>query len=356
MPTNSSNHHIAIIGAGVGAYHEINIPILSTNVIFFTGGLTLAKVLQVHGVPCTIYELEASPDVRIQGGSLDLKKSSGQRALELAGLTNKFVAIARPEGDAMKMSGKDGKVAFAMYGNDFQDGLEAVEKAEREKSEDSAPVEGKTPGIWDDATRPEVDRGMLRQLLLDSLAPGTIKWGHKFVSLLTSGHKHQLNFANGVTVTADVVVGADGAWSQVRSAISPFKPEYTGVIMVEVQLPNIDARFPELGKMIGPGSFLASDDNRALIAQRNANSHVRTYIVLRIAEDWPKTCNIPFDTDPKEARIRLLEYYQDWAPELRKLVELCDDTFVPRGIYQMPIGCKWEHKSGITVRSVPRAA
>ena len=197
---------------------------------------------------------------------------------------------------------------------------------------------------------------MLRQLLLDSLAPDTIKWGYKFVSLLTSNQKHELNFTNGVTITADVVVGADGAWSQVRSAISPFKPEYTGVTMVEIQLPNIDARFPELGKMIGPGSFLASDDNRALVAQRNANSHVWTYIMLRVAEDWPKACNIPFHTDPKEARIRLLEYYQDWAPVLRKLIELCDGTFVPRGIYQMPIGRKWEHKSGITVCSAPQAA
>jgi 2-polyprenyl-6-methoxyphenol hydroxylase-like FAD-dependent oxidoreductase len=74
-----------------------------------------------------------------------------------------------------------------------------------------------------------------------------------------------------------VVVGADGAWSQVRSAISPCKPEYTGVTMVEVQLPSVDARFPELGKMVGPGSFLACDDNKALMAQRNANSHVQTY-------------------------------------------------------------------------------
>ena len=102
--------------------------------IFFTGGLTLAKVLQVHGVPCTIYELEASPDARMQGGSLDLKKNSGQRALELAGLTNKFMVIARPEGDAMRISGKDGKIVFAMYGNDFRDGLEVVKNVRNRKT------------------------------------------------------------------------------------------------------------------------------------------------------------------------------------------------------------------------------
>jgi 2-polyprenyl-6-methoxyphenol hydroxylase-like FAD-dependent oxidoreductase len=282
---------------------------------------------------------------------------SGQRALELAGLTKEFVAIARPEGDDMRMAGKDGKVIFAIQGFDFQDGFEAVQKAQRERAEHEKAAESKsvqetTVKAWGDATRPEVDRGMLRQLFLDSLAPETIKWGHKLVSILTSNssHKHQLTFANGVTVTADVVVGADGAWSSVRSAITSAKPEYTGVTIVEVQLSDVDTRFPEIGKMIGPGSFIALQDNKALMAQRNANLHVRTYVTFRIAEDWVQTCNIPFETDSKETRLKLLEYYQDWAPELRKLVELCDDVFTPRGIYQMPIGLKWEHKAGITVR------
>jgi hypothetical protein len=98
-------------------------------------------------------------------------------------LTKEFVAIARPEGDEMRMGGKDGKVLFVVQGNDVQDGLEAVEKAGQERAErekfDSKPVQENTTGVWDDATRPEVDRGMLRQLFLDSIAPDTIKWVHK---------------------------------------------------------------------------------------------------------------------------------------------------------------------------------
>ncbi len=65
--------------------------------------------------------------------------------------------------------------------------------------------------------------------LLDSLEPGTIRWGQALdaVDGPADGPRH-LRFADGTSVETDLVIGADGAFSRVRPAVSPAVPRYTG--------------------------------------------------------------------------------------------------------------------------------
>lgn len=110
------------------------------------GGLTLARLLRIAGVTTTVFERETSATERPQGGTLDLHTESGQLALARAGLTDAFLRVARYEDQGSRLYDSDGRLLLAD----------------------------------DDMTgdRPEVDRTALRDLLLQSLPPDAVRWGH----------------------------------------------------------------------------------------------------------------------------------------------------------------------------------
>src|SRR6202167_1452552 len=120
------------------------------------GGLTLARVLQVHGIPATVYEAEPSARTRTQGGQLDIHEHNGQLALEAAGLTDEFRAIIHEGAEASRMLDQHGTVLL-------------------EEPDDGT------------AGRPEVLRGDLRRILLDFLPDEMIQWGRKVTAIRTLG-------------------------------------------------------------------------------------------------------------------------------------------------------------------------
>lgn len=283
------------------------------------GGLTLARLLQQQGHKVTVFEADASPQVRGQGGSLDLHEESAQLALREAGLTAAFLAVARFDSQAMRVADKHGTLLWdESVASDKQD-------------------------------RPEVDRGQLRDLLLASLLPGTVQWGHKLetATLLPTGGR-LLHFENGQQAVAELVIGADGAWSRLRPLLTEVQPSYSGVSFIELGLPDAAERTPQLAALVGQGKLMALHDDKGLIAQYNGDGRIRVYVALRVAEDWLAQSGLAHST-PAQARTLLLAQFPDWAPELRALIECSEDHIVPRPLYTLPIDHRWAGQAGITL-------
>ncbi len=291
------NFSVTIIGAGLG-------------------GLTLARVLHVHGIAATVYEAEASAGARKQGGMLDIHEHNGQLALQAAGLRAEFLDIIHPGGQATRVLDREGNVLL------------------------DEPDDG-TGG------RPEVPRGELRRILLDSLPAGTVRWGHKVAAISPlGGGRHEVIFADGSTVATGLLVGADGAWSRVRPLLSRAQPVYVGTTFIETYLLDSDLRHPASARAVGGGSLFALAPGRAIQTHREPGGVLHTYVALNKPRDWMD--DIDF-SDPAVALACVAREFDGWAPALRAFITESDTPAVPRPIHALPVEHRWERVAGVTL-------
>ncbi|WP_282086570.1 FAD-dependent oxidoreductase [Streptomyces tendae] len=292
----NEHHPVAIIGGGLG-------------------GLTAARVLHVNGIEAAVFDLEAGPQARTQGGMLDIHEENGQQAIRAAGLYDEFRKIIHDGGQAMRVVGPDGTVHVDMAD------------------------EG-------NGGRPEVDRGDLRDLLLNSLPDGTVHWRRKATGARPLGDgRHEVAFADGSTLTTDLLVGADGAWSRIRPLLSDAEPAYTGVSFVETDLHEADARHPRGAALVGGGFFICLGDRRGFLAHRETDGSLHVYTALKADEGWLDTIDF---TDHAAAKAAVLAHFDGWDEGLRGLVAHAE-TITPRRIHALPVGHRWERTPGVTL-------
>jgi 2-polyprenyl-6-methoxyphenol hydroxylase-like FAD-dependent oxidoreductase len=288
--------HVAIIGAGLG-------------------GLTLARVLHVHGITATIYEAEAAANARAQGGMLDIHENNGQLALKAAGLFEEFREIIHAGGQATRVLDRRGNVLFEQ------------------------PDDG-TGG------RPEVPRGELRRILLGSLPADTVRWGRKVTAAAPlGGGRHVLTFADGSTATTDLLVGADGAWSRVRPLLSEAKPAYVGTSFIETYLYDSDIRHKASAEAAGGGALLALAPGKGIVAHREPNAVLHTYVAISKPEEWIDSIDF---SDPT-ALDKVAKEFDGWAPELTALITDGETAPVPRSIHALPVEHRWDRVPGVTL-------
>jgi 2-polyprenyl-6-methoxyphenol hydroxylase-like FAD-dependent oxidoreductase len=294
-----TNFRIAIIGAG-------------------PAGCTLAKLLIQANINVALFECETSPDVRSQGGTLDLHTNSGLAALREAGLYEEFLKYARFDGSALKVMDKRLKAYFSLPGE----------------------KEGSSSG------RPEIDRKMLRKLLYESLPLDTIRWGYR---LMRVSDDLTLNFEQGDMSGFDLVVGADGAWSKVRPLLTDVQPQHALVSGFHFKISDPENRCPDLYKLVNRGSVFSFSDGHSLALQQMGDGSLSCGEWATRDETWDKVQGFDIN-DSKAVKAFLLEEYHDWSPKLRQFIEMADDmSFVYRPLYMLPVGHSWENRPGVTL-------
>ncbi|KAF4469960.1 Monooxygenase FAD-binding [Fusarium albosuccineum] len=263
-------------------------------------GLTFARLLEQYKLDYVVFErdLNATPTSRYQGGTLDIHGPSGQQALKEAGLFQEFSALAR----------------------------------------------------WD-ATR-------LRNMLLDSIPAHKIRWGHgvKAVESKSGTAKSAadwvIRFINGTSASGfRLVVGADGAWSKVRSLLTSAKPEYSGKIFIEGRIPQGNPSYTAAKELAGPGNMLAMGKCKTLAVQQVADSSYRLYMGMKAPEDrFPKAPSMADTEAMRQEFLASPEYYADWAPELKQYLSNAEGPFRLWPLHRLPVSSlSWERVPGVTL-------
>ncbi len=297
---NLKNKEIAIVGGG-------------------PGGLTLARLLQCKGLRVHVYERDISKEARVQGATLDLHEESGLLALEKAGLMDAFKANYRPGADKMRIVDKHARILH-------DEGIDGKEEL----------------------FRPEIDRGPLRKILLDSLLPGTVIWNSFLTALVPVGDSWRLEFQDGSTALADMVIAADGANSRIRPLITSLKPTYSGVTIVEGAVYHAAEAVPRLYELLQGGKIFALGNERTLILSSKGDGSLVFYSGCKTEEHWHRDCGINFGN-----RDQVLAWFRQEFPGWDPVWEdLFDKTTLPltlRPQYCMPLDQTWTALPNLTM-------
>ncbi|PPF77519.1 FAD-dependent oxidoreductase [Subtercola sp. Z020] len=290
--TSDRRLRVAIIGAGIG-------------------GLAAAVLLERAGFEVKVYERDASVDTRNQGGSVAIDGDLGGAVIRSMGLAREFALIAHPEAATSQHRDSTGCVL--------------AEQPADARSGDA-----------------EVERPELRRMLLNALPDGLVRWGHALTGLRPVEGGCELGFSSGRTATADIVVGADGAWSRVRPSLSEAVPIHSGITFLDRRFDNVAVSHPALAELIGPGTLFALDGQQGFIAQR-LGDHARVYVAFRAP--LSETNN----RDVGAVRQDLIGLFRSWSAEFEPFLADRASSEDLRPVFELPVAHRWRSPGPITL-------
>jgi salicylate hydroxylase len=263
---------VAIVGAGIG-------------------GLAAALALVRRGIDVAVYE--QAPELRELGAGVQVS-ANGTRILHALGLKDALEKVqVLPAGKAIRLwnTGQSWKL--------FDLGMESDERYG-------------FPYIT-------LHRGDLHGVLaraLERAKPGTIRLDHRCVGLTQSPDHVDLRFADGASVTAKLVVGADGVHSAVRESLfGAAKPQFCGIVAWRGVVP-MERVPPSISRTlgtnwIGPGGHVVHYPLRA--------GTLLNFVGVRERTDWTvEGWNVRGTTE------EVLDDFAGWHADVHALIRNID--------------------------------
>lgn len=300
-----NNQSIAIVGGG-------------------PGGLTLARLLQLKGADVKVFERDLNKNARVQGAPLDLHDDSGLAAIRKADLLEEFKQNYLVGADRELIMNENAEIFFS----DHED-----------KPEEN---------FGHQHFRPEIDRGTLRKILLESLQPETVVWDSHFVSMEKQNEGWLLHFKNNTTVYADIVIACDGANSKIRPYITDYKAFYTGIIMLEGNILQTKENAPKVNALLKGGKIMAFGNKKNLLMGQKGNGDIGFYASFKTDESWVTNSGLDYN-DKAQMLDWFKSTYPEWNPMWLELFENAETPFIPRPIYCIPFDQTWEAQSNVTL-------
>ena len=200
---------VAIIGGGIG-------------------GLTAANALSQAGIEVAVYE--AAAELREIGAGVALH-ANAMRVLRAIGVEDGVRKVAGRSEWAVTRNGKTGRV---------------ISKTSRKQQAAAFGLQSAT-----------VHRADLLDVLADALPPGLVTLGKRCTRVEPDGATAVARFADGSEIEADVIIGADGIHSAVRTSLfGPDDPRFTGKICYRSVIPTAavsgSSPSPDNGQWLGP--------------------------------------------------------------------------------------------------------
>lgn len=142
--------------------------------------------------------------------------------------------------------------------------------------------------------------------------PSAIRIGHSFKSLTDNGSRVRIEFDNGATSDADVVIGADGVRSRIRSQLfGAEKPRFTGYVAYRGLVPFRDLP----AGVIEPTSCLSTGIGRSFARYLIRGGELVNFVGLTERDDWREE-----GWSIRATVNEMLAEYSGWYEDVRTII------------------------------------